>query len=420
MADLEENLKKLEAQLKDLKTKKAPAAETKPLNDQIVALRKSIGQAKKAAKPAEEGDDEAPASKPAPKAADAKEAEKKPAAKTTPAKGKAEPAAEVKAAEPAKDTPKAEAPKQETPKDAPKAEAAAKPEAAKSAKKAQEKKPEGAKSGAKDAPKTETPKTETPKTEAPKAAEAPKDAPKTELTVPKDGAKERKKSEKETPAKGERKKSEKEPAKDKQEAKTEGPVVVHAPAAKKLRLVGVSGSLRKESYNTALLKFVQKSLPADVEMVIADISRLPLFNQDTEYEPHPEVKSFKETIESADAVFFCTPEYNYSFPGVLKNAIDVASRPWGSNSWAHKPTGLLSASVAWSGGIRAQYALRQCFIFLNLIPYPGQEVMVGTADKVFDKSGEITDQDVQKRVREYVDGFVKFIHRYQAGAKAVP
>jgi len=375
------------------KQKKAPAAETKPISDQIIALKKEIGKAKKAAKPADEEDDEGAAK---PKAAETKEAKPK-----TPAKAEA-----PKADAPKADAPKADAPKAEPAKETPKAEAA-KPDAGK-AKKPQEKKAE--KGGAKDTPKAETPK-------EPKGVEAPKDAPKAESTP-----KERKKSEKETP-KAERKKSEKEPEPKKEAAKTEdkteAPVTVHAPT-KKLRILGISGSLRKASFNTALLRFVQQSFPADVEFVIRDISGLPMYNQDTEYAPNQEVASFKEAVQSADAIFFCTPEYNFSFPGVLKNAIDVASRPWGSNSWANKPVGLMSASVAWSGGMRAQYALRQCFIFLNLIPYPGTEVMVTTADKVFDAAGNLTDPDTQKRVRDYVDGFVKFVHRYQAGTKAVP
>jgi len=109
-------------------------------------------------------------------------------------------------------------------------------------------------------------------------------------------------------------------------------------------ILGISGSLRKGSYNTAALRAAAHLLPANATLSIYDISALPFFNQDFESEPPEEVKLFKQTVAQADAILFSTPEYNYGVPGVLKNAVDVASRPFGQNAWVGKTIGIMSAS----------------------------------------------------------------------------
>jgi len=192
------------------------------------------------------------------------------------------------------------------------------------------------------------------------------------------------------------------------EAKAEEPVKIHAAGGKVIKILAISGSLRKDSYNTALLRAVQKCAPANVEITIADISGLPFFNQDTEYESNPAVASFKDSIQKADGILFSTPEFNYSFPGVLKNAIDVASRPWGQNSWANKPTGLLSVSVSGFGGIRAQLALRQSAVFLKLNIYPGEEFYVSEATNKFDKAG-VADAHTQEKTCAWVAAFTQWV-----------
>jgi len=101
---------------------------------------------------------------------------------------------------------------------------------------------------------------------------------------------------------------------------------------------------------------------------IADISKLPLFNEDEEKQPNQHVKQFKDSVRAADAILFATPEYNYQLPGVLKNAIDVGSRPYGDNSWKGKPAGIISASVGLLGGVRGQIGLRQSMVFIDLTP----------------------------------------------------
>jgi len=135
---------------------------------------------------------------------------------------------------------------------------------------------------------------------------------------------------------------------------------------KKLKILGFAGSLRKGSFNRALLRATEELLPANVTLEIFDIDGIAPFNQDNEQDMSEKVKEFKSKIRGADALLIATPEYNYSVPGVLKNAIDCASRPYGDNPFDGKPVALLSASVGMLGGARAQYHLRQTFVFLNM------------------------------------------------------
>lgn len=148
-------------------------------------------------------------------------------------------------------------------------------------------------------------------------------------------------------------------------------------------IVGFAGSLRRESYNKALLCAAIELMPKDAELEIFDIDGIPLFNQDLEGEMPAKVKEFKEKIRLADALLIVTPEYNYSFPGVLKNAIDWASRPPGDNSFEGKPVAIMSASIGTLGGARAHYQLRQVLVALNMYPINRPEVMVPLAGEKF-------------------------------------
>ena len=133
--------------------------------------------------------------------------------------------------------------------------------------------------------------------------------------------------------------------------------------ANKLKVLGFAGSLRKGSYNKALLRAAENLLPENLILEIYDIDGIAPFNQDNE---PVKVKEFKSKIRGADALLIATPEYNYSVPGVLKNVIDYASRPYGDNPFDGKPVAIMSASVGMLGGARAQSHLRQTFIFLNI------------------------------------------------------
>jgi chromate reductase, NAD(P)H dehydrogenase (quinone) len=176
--------------------------------------------------------------------------------------------------------------------------------------------------------------------------------------------------------------------------------------ADQISILGIAGSLRKDSYNKAALRFAQSVCPEGAKLDLYDIAGLPLFNQDEEKNPTPKVNEFKQRIRAADAILFSTAEYNYGIPGVLKNAIDVASRPYGDSAWSGKPVAIMSAAVGSAGGLRAQYQLRQYFIFLNMDAVVQPEVAIATAQQRFDAQGNLTDETSKKLITQLVQNLV--------------
>jgi chromate reductase len=155
-------------------------------------------------------------------------------------------------------------------------------------------------------------------------------------------------------------------------------------------------------------------LPANVELEIFDLEGIPPYNQDLDLQPPEKVKEFKAKIRAADALLIVTPEYNYSIPGVLKNAIDWASRPHGDNSFDDKPVALMGASMGMIGTARAQYHLRQSSVFLNMHPLNRPEVMVPFAqDRI--KDGNVTDQKTRDLIKQLLEGLVAWATRLQRG-----
>jgi len=175
---------------------------------------------------------------------------------------------------------------------------------------------------------------------------------------------------------------------------------------RKTKILGMAGSLRKGSYNRSALRAAVSLVPETAVVEVVEIGNLPLFNQDLEQNLPPQVKEFKEKIKAADAILFVTPEYNYSVPGVLKNAIDWASRPYTDNSWKEKPVAIMSASTGMLGGVRAQYHLRQMFIFLNMYPINRPEVIIAKAQEKFDEKGNLIDEETKKRIRELLETLI--------------
>jgi chromate reductase len=173
-----------------------------------------------------------------------------------------------------------------------------------------------------------------------------------------------------------------------------------------ITILGIAGSLRKDSYNKGALRAAQLLCPQGAKIEIYDLAGLPLFNQDEEKSPHPKVAEFKQRIRAADAILIATPEYNYSIPGVLKNAIDCASRPYGDNAWAGKPVALMSASIGAFGGVRAQYHLRQCFVFLNMEALLQPEVAIANASQRFDAQGSLVDESSKKLIVQLLQALV--------------
>ena len=181
-----------------------------------------------------------------------------------------------------------------------------------------------------------------------------------------------------------------------------------------IKILGIAGSLRKSSYNRSALLAAQGLLPADASLDVFDLEGLPLFNQDTEAQPTPKVTEFKTAIRAADAILFAMPEYNYGVPGVLKNAIDCASRPYGDSAWAGKPVAVMGASVGLFGTVRAQLQLRQSFVFLNMHPVNQPEVMIGGASKAFDAQGKLVDENSLKLMRQLLENLVSAARRMKS------
>ncbi|HVB69211.1 MAG TPA: NADPH-dependent FMN reductase [Acetobacteraceae bacterium] len=159
-----------------------------------------------------------------------------------------------------------------------------------------------------------------------------------------------------------------------------------------VKILAISGSLRSSSFNTAALRAAMELAPSGMSIELHDIGDLPLYNDDVRAQGFPPpAQRLRERIKAADGVLFATPEYNYSVPGVLKNAIDWASRP-PEQPFDGKPIAIMGASPGMLGTARAQYHLRQCFVFLNGHVLNRPEVMIGGAAGRFDAAGKLTDQ----------------------------
>ncbi len=181
-----------------------------------------------------------------------------------------------------------------------------------------------------------------------------------------------------------------------------------------INILGFAGSLRKGSYNRALLTAAQDLTPRDASLEIFDLEGIPPFSQDLESQMPEKVKEFTNKIKSADAILFVTPEHNYSIPGVLKNAIDWASRPHGDNSFEGKPAAIMSASTGMLGGARAQYHLRQVCVYLNMFPVNKPEVFVSFAGQKFDALGALADEKTKEFVKGLLEALIGWTKRLKA------
>ena len=175
-----------------------------------------------------------------------------------------------------------------------------------------------------------------------------------------------------------------------------------------MHILGISGSLRTNSFNTGALRACQSLLPPGVTLEAFDIAPIPLYNEDVYQQGFPApVQLLREKIAVADALLIATPEYNYSIPGVLKNAIDWASRP-PSQPFDGKPIALMSASPGALGGARSQYHLRQVFIYLNGMILNRPEFMIAAAPSKFDASGNLTDSATRDHLAKMLVALVKW------------
>ncbi len=180
-------------------------------------------------------------------------------------------------------------------------------------------------------------------------------------------------------------------------------------------ILGIAGSLRKGSYNRATLRAAQQLAPEGTQIEIFELDGIPGFNQDEEQNPPERVAELKARARAADAILFVTPEYNYSIPGVLKNAIDWASRPYGDSAWEGKPVAVIGASIGSIGTARAQYHLRQCFVFLNMHPLNRPEVMISNATEKFDPEGNLTDDTTKEFLRQLIRNLAHWTLQLEKG-----
>ena len=178
-----------------------------------------------------------------------------------------------------------------------------------------------------------------------------------------------------------------------------------------VRILGIAGSLRRQSYNRAALRAAIALVPDGASLEAFELDGIPVFNQDEEQAPPARVSELKRRIREADAILFVTAEYNYSVPGVLKNAIDWASRPYGDSAWDGKPAAIMGASPGALGTARPQYHLRQILVFLNMFPLNRPEVMIGNAAARFDQGGTLTDDATKDHIRRLLASLAEWTRR---------
>lgn len=172
----------------------------------------------------------------------------------------------------------------------------------------------------------------------------------------------------------------------------------------------VVGSLRRESINRKIARSICSFASEKLDCSIVSIGDLPLYNQDHDADPPEAYVRFREQIAAADGVLFCTPEYNRGVPGVLKNAIDVGSRPYGQSVWDKKPAAIVSASPGAIGGFGANHQLRQACVFLNMPVMQQPEAYLGrVTDEAFDEGGCLKDGPLKQLVLQLAGAFADWV-----------
>lgn len=178
---------------------------------------------------------------------------------------------------------------------------------------------------------------------------------------------------------------------------------------KKYKIAVFVGSLRKESFNLKTAKALIGLAPESLSLEIVSIANLPMFNEDLEATPPAEWVALREKIKAADGLLFLTPEYNRSVPGVLKNAIDVGSRPYGQNSWDGKPGAVVSVSIGNISGFGANHHLRQSLVFVNVPTMPQPEAYIADASGLFDDAGNLTNESTKRFLRKFMEAFAQWV-----------
>ena len=171
------------------------------------------------------------------------------------------------------------------------------------------------------------------------------------------------------------------------------------------------GSLRKESFSRKVAQALAAVAPSSLKLEIVEIGHLPHYNQDLDANPPADWVAFKTRISAADGVLFVTPEYNRSVPGVLKNAIDVASRPYGKSAWNGRPGAVVSVSPGAISGFGANHHLRQSLVFLNVPAMQQPDAYIGGADKLFDADGKLTNDSTRDFLTKFMAAFAVWVEK---------
>jgi chromate reductase len=179
-----------------------------------------------------------------------------------------------------------------------------------------------------------------------------------------------------------------------------------------LKIAVFVGSLRMDSFNRRLARAVEKLAPAEFAFRHVQINDLPLYSQDFDAAYPAVATRLKKEVESADGLLFVTPEYNRSIPGVLKNAIDIASRPSGTNSFAGKPAAVIGTSIGAAGTALAQQHLRNVLVYLDVPVLAQPEVFVHFKDELIADDGTISTDGTRKFLQDFVDSYVAWIRRF--------
>ena len=182
-----------------------------------------------------------------------------------------------------------------------------------------------------------------------------------------------------------------------------------------VKILGVSGSGRKGSYNWALLEAAKEMLPENTALEIFDVSRFPLYTQDHEHDPRVEVQQFKQKIRQSDAILFATPEHNYTVTAVLKNAIEWGNRPAGNNSWNGKPAAIVSASSGPRGGARSQLHLRQILVDLNMYAINQPQLLLARAQDAFESDLKLKDPQTRETLKTILQTLAIWTKKINSG-----
>ena len=177
------------------------------------------------------------------------------------------------------------------------------------------------------------------------------------------------------------------------------------------KIAVIVGSLRKDSFTRKVAKTLMLQAPSTLDMEIVEIGQLALYNQDDDANPPPTYTEFRDKIRSFDGVLFCTPEYNRSVPGALKNAIDVGSRPYGQSAWSGKPCAVISVTPGSTGAFGANHHLRQSLVFLDMPAMQQPEAYISNAGKLFE-GDKLSDDSTKAFLQKFVDAFATWVERH--------